>query len=136
VVFDILERSIDMTVIKEELGNILILKLGSFYSIEDYGFFWEMAVEENDEFINVLTFESIIIDCRKLKGLDQTAGEIFILQNKFEEKTGGQFIYCGLDNKLYKAFTFFARKLAGIEEPNIVNYDTIDQALSSLRKND
>lgn len=123
-----------MSFIKEIKDKILIFKLEEFYLIEDYAYFWELAIEENDEFKNSLSFMNIIIDCSRLKHVDQTAGEIFIFQNKFEEKTNGKFVYCGLDDKMLKMFNFFASKLAGIKEPKIINYPGLEDAIAALSK--
>ena len=84
------------------------------------------------EISEVFSADHIIIDCTNLKGIEETGGEIFFLQLKFEKGKSGKFLYCGLDADLEKLFNFLAKDMTESKDIKIQNFPTRQEAVDFI----
>lgn len=121
-----------MSIQKQKVDNILIFKLPDYYTTEDFTYFWEIAIKETAETEEIFSAAYILVDCSKLKGIEQTGGELFLLQQKFEGRKKGNFFYCGLDSEQEKLFLELAYHSTG-KKLTIRNFKTCEEALRYIK---
>ena len=125
-----------MSVAKEILGDTVVFTLGEIYTLSDFIYFWDMVMKDTPELEEVLSAKHIIIDCTKLKGVEQTAGEIFFLQQKFERRNEGRFSYCGLGAEQKRLFTLLSGDVTKSAQPRIQNFLSRQEAMESILAGD
>ncbi len=91
-------------------GDIVILTVGEFYNLSDYGFMWTVVYGEEKklpEWKALFNPDQLIIDFSKFKGMDQMGGEFFQLRDNYRVYKGKEILFCGILEKTDRFFTQF-----------------------------
>ncbi len=131
---DNMKRMMTMNIEKEKRDGILIFRLGEIYTLDDFIYFWDLAMKETPPELleEALNAKHIIIDCTKLKGIEQTGGEIFFLQRKFEKRNKGKFLYCGLGVEQEKMLRFLSKEMTESKDIEIQNFPSLEKAIEFI----
>jgi anti-anti-sigma regulatory factor len=94
----------------ESIGEILILTVGKFYSLLDYGFMWTVvygAEKKLPEWQLIFNPDQLIIDFSHFEGMDQMGGEFFQLNEEYKTLKGKEILFCGINEKTDRFFRQF-----------------------------
>lgn len=94
----------------ETKGDIVILTVGKFYSLSDYGFMWTVVYGEGKklpEWKVLFDPDQLIIDFSEFQGMDQMGGEFFQLRDNYRTFKGKEILFCGITEKTDRFFTQF-----------------------------
>ena len=99
----------ELNLIIETKGDIVILRMGEFYTLRDYGFMWTAVngeEEKRPEWQVLFDPDQLIIDFSKFQKVDQMSGEFFQLRDNYKTFKGKEIIFCGISKATDSFFRF------------------------------